>query len=116
MQKTIMITGATSGIGKETARELAIRGAQVVIVGRNEAKAETTAAEIREESGNEHVDTLLADFASLEEVRRLAGQFEQRYDRLDVLVNNAGAIFFRHIFCVIRGIIVNNNDFSFIRY
>ena len=95
MQRTIMVTGATSGIGKETARELAIRGAQVAVVGRNESKAEATVTAIREVTGNDKVDYLLADFASLEDVRRLAGQFKQRYGRLDVLVNNAGAMFFR---------------------
>jgi len=95
MQKTIMVTGATSGIGKETAHELAIRGAQIIVAGRNKDKAEATTTWIREDTGNDRVDYLLADFASLEDVRRLADQFTQRYDRLDVLVNNAGAMFFR---------------------
>ena len=90
--KVCMVTGATSGIGKVTARELAQRGAAVVLVGRNEAKSEATVTQIRQQTANPSVDFLLADLSSQEEVRRLARKFESRYLRLDVLVNNAGAI------------------------
>ncbi len=93
--KTILITGATNGIGEAAALELAQMGAQVVIVGRNRARAETVVSEIREKSGNPQVDMLLADLSSMNEVRRLAQDFKQKYTRLDVLVNNAGATFSR---------------------
>jgi NAD(P)-dependent dehydrogenase (short-subunit alcohol dehydrogenase family) len=93
--KVCLITGATSGIGRETAQALARQGAAVVIVGRDKAKAERTAAQIKKESGNPNVEYLLADLSIQAEVRRLAGEFLSRYDRLDVLVNNAGAIFLR---------------------
>lgn len=90
--KVVMVTGATSGIGRVTALELARLGATVVLVGRSQARAETTAQEIRRATGNP-VDVLLADLSSLTQVCRLADDFKRRYDRLDVLVNNAGAYF-----------------------
>ncbi len=93
MQKTIIVTGATSGIGKEAAREFAARGAQVVVVGRSAEKTRNTVAWIGEKTGSKQVDYLLADFSSLDEVRQLAAQFSERYGSLDVLVNNAGAVF-----------------------
>ena len=90
--KVCMVTGATSGIGKVTARELAQRGAAVVVVGRSQAKSEATVSQLRQQTANPSVDFLLADLSSQQEIRRLAREFESRYSRLDVLVNNAGAI------------------------
>jgi NAD(P)-dependent dehydrogenase (short-subunit alcohol dehydrogenase family) len=87
--KTVLVTGATSGIGKETARGLVEMGARVVIVGRNPRKAEEAAAQLRA-AGPGTVEVLLADFASLAEVRDLGKTVAERYPRLDVLVNNAG--------------------------
>ena len=91
--RVCLITGATSGIGKVTARELAKQGATVVVVGRNRQKAEATVDEIEVQSGNENVEYLLADLSSQQEIRGLAREFEARHDRLDVLVNNAGAVY-----------------------
>ncbi len=91
--KICMITGSTSGMGKVTALELARRGATVVLIGRNRQKGEATQAEIRRETGNRNVDLLCADLSSLQDVRRLATEFQQRYRHLHVLVNNAGAIY-----------------------
>src|SRR4029453_4491476 len=85
-----LVTGATSGIGQETAVGLAARGAQVVLVGRDRARAEAARKDVTERSQNPRVDVLLADFASLEAVRGLAREFQDRYPRLDLLVNNAG--------------------------
>ena len=90
--KTCLVTGATDGIGRATALELAHMGADVVIVGRNQAKCAATAIDMREESGNASVEYLVADLSSQEEVRRLADEFKQCHQTLDVLVNNAGAI------------------------
>jgi len=85
-----LVTGATSGIGQETAVGLAARGAQVVLVGRDRARAEAARKDVSERSGNPRVDVLLADFASLDAVRGLAREFNERYPALHLLVNNAG--------------------------
>lgn len=87
--KTVLVTGATSGIGRITALALAGMGARVLVHGRNPAKLEATVAELRAGSGGE-VEGLVADFASLSDVRRLAALVRARTDRLHVLVNNAG--------------------------
>lgn len=94
--KTILVTGATAGIGRITARTLAHMGAQVVIIGRNPGKTSAVAAEITRLTGNPRVSMLVGDLSSFAEVRRLADEFKQRFDRLHVLVNNAGAYFFNH--------------------
>jgi NAD(P)-dependent dehydrogenase (short-subunit alcohol dehydrogenase family) len=91
--KLYLVTGATSGIGKATARALASQGARVVVAGRNQRKAEKTVAWIKAETDSDAVDYLLADFASLDAVREMAAQFRARYNRLDGLVNNAGAFY-----------------------
>ena len=90
--KVVLITGGTSGIGEAAATALAEMGAKVVVTGRNREKGENAVEEIRCESGNEKVALMLADLAVQAEVRRLAEEFKERYDRLDVLINNAGLI------------------------
>jgi NAD(P)-dependent dehydrogenase (short-subunit alcohol dehydrogenase family) len=92
-QKTVLITGATSGIGQEAALRLAQQGMRVIIGGRNPQKTRATVARIQKESGNPAVEALLADLSSLEEVRRMADEYKTRFNRLDVLVNNAGGFF-----------------------
>jgi len=87
-----LVTGATSGIGQETARGLAGLGAHVVIVGRDRARAESTRKAIVERSGNPRVDVLLADLSSLAGIRGLADEFLSSYPALHVLVNNAGTV------------------------
>jgi NAD(P)-dependent dehydrogenase (short-subunit alcohol dehydrogenase family) len=91
--KVCLITGATNGIGKATAQALANMGATVVVVGRSPEKTRAVVEEIKKASGNEAVKMALADLSSQEDVRELADTFQQKYDRLDVLVNNAGAVF-----------------------
>ena len=92
--KLVLITGATGGIGKETARALYAMGAHVVLVGRNPEKMEQVIAELSSQnpSGGK-LEGMIADLSSLEEIRRLAAEFKQKYNRLDVLINNAGAYF-----------------------
>ena len=95
--KIVLVTGGTSGIGKATAEGLASMGASVVIVGRNRSKGEAAASGIRASSGNEAVELMVADLSSQAEIQSLAREFEARHDRLDVLVNNAGAMFAKRV-------------------
>ncbi len=94
--KTCLVTGATQGIGKETARELVKLGADVTIVGRDPARTEEAAKELEKERNGARVDFLLADLSSMAAVRKLAEDFRAKRDRLDVLVNNAGVVLMDH--------------------
>ena len=88
--QVVLVTGGTGGIGKATAIGLAALGARVGITGRDPARTERVAAEIRTASGNPAVDPFAADMSSQAEVRRLAVAVLDAYPRLDVLVNNVG--------------------------
>ena len=87
-----LVTGATNGIGRETALGLARLGASVVVHGRVPARTEAAVEEIRSRSGNPDVEPLLADFSALEDVRRAASEFLASGRPLHVLVNNAGVM------------------------
>jgi len=93
--KVCLITGATSGIGEVTARELARMGCSVVITARDQRKAEIAVDKLRAESGSLKIDGLVADLSSQDQVRNLAVEFMRQHNRLDVLINNAGAIYLR---------------------
>ena len=88
--RTCLVTGATHGIGRATAEALAALGATVIVHGRDSAAVGAVCHEIARASGNAHVTGVVADFASLAAVRRLAADVTARHARLDVLVNNAG--------------------------
>ncbi len=85
-----MVTGANAGIGKETALELARAEATVILVSRNREKGEAARREIIEATGNPRVEVLTADLSSQASIRAMVEEFGAKYDRLDVLVNNAG--------------------------
>ena len=89
--KTVIVTGANAGIGKVTASELASMGAKVTLVCRDKARGEEALRDVRSRSGGD-VDLMLCDFGSLDSIRAFAAAFQAAHDRLDVLVNNAGAI------------------------
>jgi len=91
--KVCIVTGATDGIGKMTALSLARMGATVIGIGRNPSKSAAVSEEIKQASGNSKVEFLVADLAQVGQVRQAATEFKRRYDRLHVLVNNAGGYF-----------------------
>ncbi|MDR2083766.1 MAG: SDR family NAD(P)-dependent oxidoreductase [Bacteroidales bacterium] len=91
--KTILITGASDGIGKETAKTLAKQGHTIILHGRNKQKLQIVYNEIKTETGNKNIDMFTADFLSLAEIKRFADTIKKKYDHLDVLINNAGAQF-----------------------
>lgn len=90
MNKTILITGATDGIGKQIAYELADAGYHLILHGRNEEKCIRTVAEIKEKFPGPVIEHISADFTSLSNARKMAETIQERYHRLDVLINNAG--------------------------
>jgi NAD(P)-dependent dehydrogenase (short-subunit alcohol dehydrogenase family) len=91
--KIVLITGATNGIGKAAALEIAKQGANLILVGRDKAKTETVANELRGASGNKNIEFLLADLSSQRDIHKLAADFKAKHSRLDVLINNAGGFF-----------------------
>lgn len=93
--KICLVTGATSGIGLETAKQLARLGATVIIVGREPIKTAQVVAQIRQHSGNANVESLVADLSAQAQVRTLADQFRRANRRLDVLIHNAGIAMMR---------------------
>ncbi len=93
--RTVLITGGTAGIGKETARGLANLGAKVVVVGRNAVSGEKAVSDIRQTSHNNDIHFLQADLSSQAQVRQVAVEFQRQFGVLDVLVNNVAGIY-RH--------------------
>jgi retinol dehydrogenase 14 len=91
-KKTILVTGATSGIGLEAAVKLAAMGAGLVLVARNRARLDAAVADVKRRAGSPHVSSLLCDFSSQAQIRRLAADYQATHARLDVLVNNAGSV------------------------
>ena len=90
-----MVTGATAGIGYYTALEIARMGGSVVIIGRDQTKCISSVKMIKEATGNQSVDYLVADLSSQAQIRAVSKSFYEKHDHLDVLVNNAGAFFLR---------------------
>ena len=90
--KTCLVTGANSGIGRAIARELAARGSRVLMVARSRERGEAARSRLSSLTKNRNIELLVCDLASQRQVRDLAATVVERYDRLDVLVNNAGVI------------------------
>ncbi|MEL6673409.1 MAG: SDR family NAD(P)-dependent oxidoreductase, partial [Bacteroidota bacterium] len=90
--KRVLVTGGSSGIGQETARAMASKGAEVILTARNETKGKQVVAEIRAATGNEKVSTMPVELGSLSSIRSFAEAFLSQYDALDLLINNAGVM------------------------
>jgi retinol dehydrogenase 14 len=96
--RNAVVSGGTGGIGKATALGLAALGARVAIVGRDRARLAAAAEDLEATTGNEEIDVFEADLSSQAQVRRLAADVQERYPRLDVLVNNVGGFWaHRHV-------------------
>ena len=90
--KRVLVTGGVSGIGAETVRAMAAKGAEVIIAARNQQQAEEVQAAAVAATGNQNISIVSLDLASLVKVDAAAREFLQRFDRLDVLINNAGVM------------------------
>ncbi|HEX6310850.1 MAG TPA: SDR family NAD(P)-dependent oxidoreductase [Acidimicrobiia bacterium] len=90
--RIIAVTGATSGLGRAAAEQLARDGATVMVLGRNPEKTTRVAADLRAATGNDRIASVIADMGDLATVRRAAAEILATYDRLDVLIHNAGAL------------------------
>src|SRR5687768_12293576 len=91
-EATILVTGATDGLGRRVVQEVAAMGATVLLHGRSPERLEATLEELRSQTGSEKANSYLANLSSLDSVRNLAERVLSGEDRLDVLVNNAGVI------------------------
>lgn len=91
--KVCIVTGANSGIGKETALALAGMGATVIMVVRSMKRGERAKSEIISQTTNASIDLMICDMSSMESIRHFVAEFKHKYTRLDVLINNAGAFF-----------------------
>src|SRR5437660_6422983 len=89
-QRVILVTGATDGLGRAVAADLATRGATILLHGRDEGRGRAALQEVRQATGNDRLEWYRADLSSLAQVRGLAEQVGRDHRRLDALVNNAG--------------------------
>lgn len=90
--RTVFITGANSGLGEETARAFAARGAEVVLAGRDQAKLDASVAAIRAAHPRAQLDTLTVDLTNLESIRAATSRARQQFAKIDILINNAGVM------------------------
>lgn len=90
--KSILITGANTGMGLATSIALAQDGHRIIMACRDERRGQAALEEVKAKSGSEHVELMLLDLGSLTNIREFAKHFQEKYDRLDVLINNAGLI------------------------
>ena len=91
--KICLITGATDGIGKETARCLGKQNAQLILVGRNPEKGEKVQKKLIAITGNNQIDIMTADLSNMNTIQKLSAEIHKKYNKLNVLINNAGAFF-----------------------
>ncbi len=90
--KTVFITGGNSGLGQETGRAMAAKGAHVVLAGRDQSKLDEAVSAIKAEQADANVETIVGDLGSLDSVRGCAAEANERFDKIDLLINNAGVM------------------------
>jgi NAD(P)-dependent dehydrogenase (short-subunit alcohol dehydrogenase family) len=90
--RTVFVTGANSGLGQETARAMASRGAEVIMAGRDQAKLDESAAAIRADHPKAQLETITVDLTSLENIRAATSRARQRFHKIDILISNAGVM------------------------
>ena len=90
--KTVLVTGGSSGLGQETARSMAAKGAHVIISARNPAQMEDAVASIKADIPDAHLETLTCDLASLDSIKAAGAEANERFDKIDILINNAGVM------------------------
>ncbi len=90
--KTALITGGYSGLGQETARAMAARGAHVIVAGRDGAKADAAVAEIKQATGNDKVEAFVCDLGNQAQLREAGKEARERFEKIDLLINNAGVM------------------------
>jgi NAD(P)-dependent dehydrogenase (short-subunit alcohol dehydrogenase family) len=100
--KIVMITGANSGIGKETAKVLAKKGATIIMICRNKERGEAALKELKENTKSDKFELILADLADPDEIQQAVTQFKEKFDKLDVLINNAGLVLSKRIITPLR--------------
>lgn len=88
--KNVLITGSTDGIGKQTAIDLANMDARVIIHSRNENKAQQAIETIKQKTGSSNIEYVVGDLASFDQIRTMSEDIHQRFEKIDVLINNAG--------------------------
>ncbi len=91
--KICLITGGSDGLGLEAARQLAQKSFELILVGRNQQKLEKASQEIIKDTDNQNITALVADLSSPREIRKLSEDIHQRFEKIDVLINNAGEVF-----------------------
>ena len=89
---TVFITGGNSGLGQETGRAMAAKGAHVILSGRSQSKLDDAVAAIKAETPNANVETIVGDLGSLDSVRACTAEANERFDKIDILINNAGVM------------------------
>ncbi|MBV9364044.1 MAG: SDR family NAD(P)-dependent oxidoreductase, partial [Solirubrobacterales bacterium] len=93
--KVVVVTGASGGLGLETARQLASQGGEVVMIGRNRDRSEAARSQVARVATGKPPVLMLADVSVQADVRRVADEVRRRYDHVDILINNAGSAFNR---------------------
>ncbi len=90
--KTVFVTGGSSGLGQETARAMAAKGAHIVLAARDQAKLDEAVAAIREDVADANLETLVCDLASLDSIKTAGAEANNRFEKIDLLINNAGVM------------------------